>query len=324
MSQQQTQLTQYTFNTYLYNPAYAGYVDAVSIVGTFRNQYLGLRLAPDGTLPDANTDGTNPTDITSGLFDKNDINKGEPISPILYTISATMPINALKGGIGVSIINDRIGAFNNVNLNIGYAYHKTFSNGGKLAVGAQVKLDNIVIDKGKLQFPNEGDPLIGRMDKNDFLVDANFGVYYSQPNSLFAGLSVLNVIGAKGRSTMFTEQRSFNLHGGYQLQLPSYPTIKIVPSFWLKTDMKTFQVDLSALATFKDKFWGGLNYRFDEGLGLIFGLSWKDFFASFSYDIPMSRIVRAPSFGNVEVLAGYSFKFDRNKNRKTQKNTRYL
>ena len=76
--------------------------------------------------------------------------------------------------------------------------------------------------------------------------------------------------------------------------------------------------------TFNDKFWGGVNYRLNDGIGLIFGLSWKDLMASFSYDIPMSKLIRGGNFGSFEVVLGYAFKFNNNKGLKTQKNTRYL
>lgn len=317
--QQQMQLTQNYFNVMAYNPGYMGHRDAVNITGTFRNQWSGLRIP---NMPTGGTDGTTGTTGTNG--DNTSVeDEYTSISPNAYMISGDLPIRALRGGIGLNIVSDNIGAFKNVTVNLGYAYQKVLANGGKLGIGAQLKLDNIVLDVGAL-VPPVDDPLISQMEENDFMADANFGVFYSKPNSFFGGFSVYNICETKGKSTMFQEQRSFNLHGGYQFHFLSYPTIKFTPSALIKTDLASFQVDLNAMVTVKDVYWGGLNYRLNDGLGLIFGLAWKDFFASFSYDIPMSKLIRGGNFGSFEFIVGYSFKFHSNKGKKTQKNTRYL
>ncbi len=300
-----------------YNPGYIGHKDAVNVVGTFRNQWTGFSIPNTTTTNGTTTGETNTTNNTDPKNDK------LSIAPNSYMVSADSPINALRGGIGLNIVSDKIGAFNNITLNLGYAYQKVLANGGKLGIGAQLKLDNIVLDVGALN-PAIDDPLIGQMEENDFMADANIGVFYSKPNSFFGGFSVINICETKGKSTFYQEQRSFNLHGGYEFRFPSYPTIKFTPSALLKTDFASFQVDINAMLTVRDKFWGGLNYRLNDGLGVIFGLAWKDFFASFSYDIPMSRLIRGGNFGSFEFVVGYSFKFHSNKGKKTQKNTRYL
>ena len=310
-SQQQIQLTQNIFNILSYNPGYIGSRDAVNITGTFRNQWIGFKQTSISSSTSSSDNNTSSS------------NSSTTIAPSLYMISADLPIRMLKGGIGVNIVSDKIGAFNNITMNIGYAYQRVLLNGGKLGIGIELKLDNIVLDKSSLK-PKEEDPLINNMEKNDFMADANIGVYYAIPNSYFAGFSIYNILQSQGKSTFYQEKRSYNLHGGYEWRLPAYPTIKFIPSVLIKTDFSSYQIDINALLKYKNKYWGGLNYRINDGLGIIFGLAWKDFYGSFSYDIPMSKLALGGSWGSFEAVLGYSFKFGMNKGKSTQKNTRYL
>ena len=303
-AQQQIQLTQNIFNIMSYNPGYMGHRNAINILGTIRSQWTGFGVDSVST--------TNSSNKTRTSY-----------APVAYLINADLPITFLHGGVGINITSDNIGSFSNVTMNLGYAYQKVLVNGGKLGIGVQLKLDNIVLDKNSLN-PNAEDPLISNMNQNDFMADANLGVFYSKPNSLFGGISVLNLLETKGKNTFYQEKRSFNALAGYEFRLTSLPKIKFTPSILLKTDLATFQIDANILATFNDKFWGGVNYRLNDGIGLIFGLSWKDLMASFSYDIPMSKLIRGGTFGSFEVVLGYGFKFNNNKGLKTQKNTRYL
>ncbi|MCK9302225.1 MAG: type IX secretion system membrane protein PorP/SprF [Bacteroidales bacterium] len=306
-AQQQIQLTQNIFNILSYNPGYAGSQNSINAIGTFRNQWTGF-----GRTETVGEDGSTT--------------KSKALSPRLYMISLDAPVRALRGGLGLTITSDKIGAFENIAVNLGYAYQRELANGGNLGIGAQVRFDNVVLNAGDLIWGDEGDPIESEMlsSGNDFIVDCNFGVFYSKPNSFFGGVSAYNLVGTQGKNTLYKEKRSFNVHGGYQYRIPSNPKIKIIPSALIKTDLSSFQVDLNALLMYKDKFWGGLNYRINDGLGILLGLVWKDFMLGYSYDITMSSMALGGSWGSHEVVLSYSFKFEREKGRTTQRNTRYL
>ena len=92
----------------------------------------------------------------------------------------------------------------------------------------------------------------------------------------------------------------------------------------MKTDLSGVQVDFNGLVKYRDKFWGGVNYRFGDGLGLLFGLWWKDFKLGYSYDISTSKVSIGGSMGSHEVMLGYCFKFEFDRGLRTLRNTRYL
>ena len=73
-AQQDAQFTQYMYNTINVNPAYAGSRGALSMFALHRTQWVGL----DG-------------------------------APVTNTVSINTPINLSNLGLGVSLINDKIG-----------------------------------------------------------------------------------------------------------------------------------------------------------------------------------------------------------------------
>jgi type IX secretion system PorP/SprF family membrane protein len=61
------------------------------------------------------------------------------------------------------------------------------------------------------------------------------------------------------------------LTGGYDYQL-NYDLV-LSPSLLLKTDLKTYSFDVSLIATFRDRLWGGLSFRQSEAMIALLGYS---------------------------------------------------
>src|SRR5690625_2289907 len=89
-TQQQAQFTQYMDNMLYYNPAYAGSHDAMSISALHRQQWAGFDGAPMST--------------TFGLH-----------TPLVKNL-----------GLGVSLLNDRVGPINSTWANIDVSYTVNF------------------------------------------------------------------------------------------------------------------------------------------------------------------------------------------------------
>src|ERR1700722_7755685 len=98
--QTEPQYTQYMYNKYLFNPAYAGSADGVDLSALYRNQFVGLTTRP------ISTEGFN----------------------------ANAPITSASSGIGITAINDNIGYQRSTYVALNYDYRKNFA-WGKMGIG---------------------------------------------------------------------------------------------------------------------------------------------------------------------------------------------
>ncbi len=297
-AQQPSHLSQYMFNEMVYNPAFAGNGGGICANGLFRQQYIGF---------------------------KDD--QGNKLAPQSFFLTLDAPIRKIHGGIGGSVTSDKIGFFNNISVNLGYAFRMDLG-AGTFAIGAQFQLDNIKLDYDKLKenaFDPEQDPVLQGIDGNqtDLLLDGNLGLYYEVPDKFYVGIASQQIAQSFGRNTHYQHRRTYTLNGGYNYVLPSYPLWEIKPAAMIYYDGGAFQWNLSALVTYKKKYWGGLGYRFQDAAIILAGLNIKNFRVGLSYDISTSALTSYSS-GSLEVMLGYCFKMELEKYRKRYKNTRFL
>ena len=91
-AQQEPQFSQYMFNRLSYNPGYAGSNGAICLTGFYRNQWMGMGL----------------TDVYG---EASSASTGETMN-----FSFDMPVRFLHGGIGATIISDKIGYRDNIHI----------------------------------------------------------------------------------------------------------------------------------------------------------------------------------------------------------------
>ena len=107
---QQTQMfTHYMYNTLAVNPAYAGSRDALTITALHRSQWV---------------------DFTG--------------SPLTQTITLHSPIQDRPIGLGLALVNDKIGPVNNTGINADFAYMFRLNKKSKLALGSYTIIDIIL------------------------------------------------------------------------------------------------------------------------------------------------------------------------------------
>lgn len=297
IAQQEPQFTQYMFNRLSYNPAYAGSNGAICVTGFYRNQWMGL------SLTDVNGQSTGAS-------------PGETMN-----ISFDMPVRFLHGGIGSTVISDKIGFWNNTYAKLDYAFRFQLPT-GNLAIGIEGQLFNASIDKSKLmgsdqftendQIGETQDPLLKGNDKDDMLFDLGAGVYYQIPGKLYLGFASSKLMQTKSDKLRWDNRRFYYILAGYEWVVPEYPSIRLLPSALLKTDFMSssaYQLDATTLVEYDHKIWGGLSYRVQDAIMVLAGFSYKDFKIGLSYDIPTSRI-STQSSGSLEVFARYCFKIE--------------
>lgn len=295
--QQLPQYTQYMFTKLALNPGYAGAGNGICVTGLVRQQWVGFQET------DADGNATN-------------------VAPETYMISVHSPVKVLGGGLGATIIQDQIGHFNDISLNIMYAYQTTLGL-GDLGIGVQLSLMNKSIDYSKFDFRDSGDPILeGKGEETDMYFDGGLGLYYRVPDTYYIGLSVLQLLEAKKPDgTQFNQRRQINLMGGYEFGFPSMPALDILPSIMIKTDGASVEYDLTGLLRYKNQFWGGMSFRYQDAIAFIIGFDYKNLNIGYSYDFNTSAI---STTGTHEIRASYCFKIEIDKVKKIYRNTRFL
>jgi type IX secretion system PorP/SprF family membrane protein len=295
-SQQAPIFTQY-YNTFTFsNPAYSGMSEGICVNGIYRQQWAGFK--------DAN---------------------GDVVSPQDFLITIDSPVRFLHGGVGAAIAQDRLGQQSDIIVNLNYSFHLNL-NIGTLGIGAGLNIINRSIDGSKFQ-PVKEDPILPKSEVSDLRLDANAGLFLSQPDRYYFGISVTNLLQTafkkldpSGEAIMLTD-RTFYITGGYNFILPGNPLFEIIPSAFIISDLASTQYNISGLVKYNDKFWGGLNYRFQESIGVIAGVRFKAFKIGYSYDINTMGL-GVP--GSHEVGLSYCFKIKADRSKTSYKNTRYL
>ena len=157
MGQQDPMFTKYMFNGLVYNPAFAGSPGYLSARVLYRNQWLGLEGAP-----------------TTQSF----------------TIHSPWKERV---GIGLSILNDKIGATNSTSGFASYAYHVDFG-GGKLSMALQAGAINWRADWNQLRFkdPQSLDNSFNQ-SPNKWLPNFGAGVFYYAPK-FYVGFAVPHLL----------------------------------------------------------------------------------------------------------------------------------
>lgn len=254
----------------------------------YRNQWMGFNLDPPTGGDNA---GSTPTDI-------------------LFTFD--MPVKFLHGGLGFTLVSDKIGYHDNVAVALDYAF-RMFWGEGNLSAGVEVDLLNSSINFGDLHGPDgQSDPQLSNQEASAMLIDGAVGIYYQVPGKYYLGLSVKNLLGAHNDQIKFTNARTVYALGGYEYTPAMAPSVRIKPSALLKTaNFSYFQADLSCLVDYRNAFWGGLGYRVNDAIYVLSGVNWKKWRVGLSYDFTTSRMglfKPGRSMGSLELYLRFCFK----------------
>ncbi len=280
-------------NGFLLNPAVAGSEGYTAINLTAREQWLGLTGAPR----------THAISFQTRILKNSFISRGSSVRR-----RQRMGSRSGRIGLGAYVFNDRNGLLDRTGLQLTYAYHLHVGE-GQFSLGLTLTGYQFSIDEERLILYDEGDELINNTDKSVLIPDANFGVYYSDPN-MFAGLSVAQlfesskILREKGYESQKME-RHYYLMAGYDFPI-SY-TLTIEPSFLLKTsEIWSPQLDVNAKLIFQDEYWGGISYRTGGALVFMGGVRVDKFFFGYAFDYTLSSIMRH-TYGSHEIMVAIKF-----------------
>ena len=150
--------------------------------------------------------------------------------------------------------------------------------------------------------------------------DSNAGLYYHRKN-LYAGLGVTHLnkteIILDEYSSMYLAS-TYNLIAGYNIQFRN-PLYELQPSVFLKTDMQSFQADITARLFYNKMFNGGFSWRVNESLILLLGAKIGSFQVGYAYDFPISTIpILKATSGSHELVVSYKLKLKKSKSGKNR------
>jgi type IX secretion system PorP/SprF family membrane protein len=283
MAQQDAQYTQYMYNTMSVNPGYAGSRGHMSIAALHRSQWIGLDGAPE-----------------------------------TQTFNIHSPVGYRGVGLGLSVVNDRIGPTSETAFDVDFSYTIKTSDEGKLSFGLKASANLLDIRFSEL---NQFAPDQTLQQDIDNRLSPNFGagVYY-HTNQFYAGLSVPRFLETSHfqESTLSTakEQMNFYFITGYVWDLN--PSVKFKPSLLTKvTQGAPLQLDLSANFMFNEKFILGGAYRWDAAFSGMVGFNISNnFLIGLAYDREITELGSAAfNDGSFEVILRYDFFFATNNQR---------
>ena len=272
-SQQDSQYTQYMYNTININPAYAASRDVMSIFTLHRAQWVGL--------------------------------EGSPSTSV---ISLSSPIKGSKLGIGVSLLNDRIGPSDENKFETDFSYTIKASEKFKLAFGLKASIGFLNVDFSKLDQFNQGDFVFKDNIQNNFSPNVGAGIYVYSDNTYF-GVSVPNILETKyynkyadaGSVSTASKRSHIYLMAGKVFEFGS--DVKFKPSVLTKiVGGSPLQIDISGNVLFSEVFTVGLAYRLDAAISAMAGFQISDsWFIGYGYDMSTNEIA-SYSYGTHEVF----------------------
>ena len=237
--------------------------------------------------------------------------EGNPKTTLLTAHTHVKPFG-INSGVGLSILDDRLGFEQNMAITLNYAYRMSLGP-GNLGIGLSGGLLNKTL-KGEWKIPDSDfhsppgqDPAIPAGEEVGLAFDLGFGLFFNT-DDLYAGLSATHLLEPTidyGLSAKTDMKRHYYLTAGYNYNLPN-PILEIQPSFMAKYDGASFQVDVNAMLIYNKKFWGGVSYRLGDAIVIMAGAELANGMrVGVAYDFTTSAIA-AYSNGSVEFMISYS------------------
>jgi type IX secretion system PorP/SprF family membrane protein len=246
-AQQQPQFTHYGFNGMQISPAYAGIKSRPELLSIYRYQWLGYNATFD--------DGGSPQTLL---------------------LTAHTPVRFLHGGVGLNLMRDRIANTTFLTAALSYSFHVKIGE-NKLGLGVQGNINNI--KKGRYRANDDGDPNVP-YNSSDTKYDFGAGVWY-EAQQFYVGGGVTNLLqseyefadSTRTGSGRYLGENHVYVTAGYHF--PVSRDLVATPTVLLKHDTETVSFDAGARFTYVDKYWVGVNYRYEEAVSALIGVALK-------------------------------------------------
>tara|TARA_B100001059_G_scaffold50952_1_gene44361 strand:- start:6744 stop:7601 length:858 start_codon:yes stop_codon:yes gene_type:complete len=279
LAQQLPQFTSYQLSPFLYNPAFAGVDGTTQLNAVIRNQWSGVREAPQ-------------TDVING-----------------YGL-----LRNEKMAVGATAFKDVAGADSRRGITLSYAYHLRLKDDISLSLGLsagflQYKLDHTIVNPY-----DEGDPVFNSPILSSVVPTATFGAYLYADN-FYASLALPQLLSSTFTVKDEYDDNSLIEGGltnhifagvGYIKDLNDALTIE--PSLLLMMSSPSpASIELMTKVTFKDLIWTALSYRFNDAACMYIGVDIDErFYVAYAHDFVTSELSTVTS-GSNEFKLGFKF-----------------
>jgi type IX secretion system PorP/SprF family membrane protein len=272
-AQQDPMYSQFMYNGLAINPATAGSAETLSATAIYRQQWTGIKGSPE-----------------------------------TQTLNIDAPVYGKKIGLGLSIINDKVGVTQNLVINTLYAYRLQFEEGA-LSMALQAGINNYNANYASVNTDpqNTGDNAFGS-NVNRVIFNFGTGVYY-YGRRLSAGLSVPHILnqsldGLNQTSVQSRQYRHYFLTAGYVFDAGE--NFKIKPSALFKVaGGAPLQADINSNFWYKETYCIGVSYRTSNSFIALFQLQIAEQLRfGYAYDYMLTKLGSFAS-GNHEIMLRY-------------------
>jgi len=274
-AQQSEMFTQFFTNKLAINPAYAGSKETFNLLAMYRNQWVGL----DG-------------------------------APKTLSFTAHTPIMKNTSGLGLSIMQDKIGIFENIILNFAYAFRIDFSI-GKLSLGLNGRLQRMQADWSQINPKETNDNEIPYSSEDIFLPNFGAGTYFYN-DKLYLGVSVPYLLNSKYKfsdtptevETTANAERHYFVMAGYLFKLNR--DVKLKPAMQYKlTKNAPMEFDFNLSLIFYNRLVLGGSLRTNDSYSFIVQFWFNENFGmGYSHDFTFTKLTNHHD-GTHEIFLSY-------------------
>lgn len=245
-------------------------------------------------------------------------------APQTMLFAGDMPFEALKNvhGVGLQLMNDKLGLFSHQRLAVQYALQKRLG-GGRLAVGIQPGVITEKFNGTSVELGDDSDPAIPKSDVNGNAFDLAVGLYYSRA-SWYAGLSAQHLTAPTvllGETNELKIDPAYYLTGGMSFQLPN-PQLKIMTSAIVRTDGVAYRGDITGRLMYNYQgrsFYGGVSYSPANSVTALVGGQFQGVIIAYSFEMYTNGI--SVRNGSHELFVGYQMDVNLGKKGKNRHQT---
>ena len=308
VAQQQPHYTQYVMNQYIINPAITGIENYTDIKFSHRHQWAGFEGAPVTSYFTAHKSfgGSNMKGNATGFTVEEGGNARGKNYWDQYTAADA------HHGIGIQVVNDKMGPLSNLSAQLTYAYHIGLTDQTSISAGFGLGINQMMLDADKLNFGlikvDNSVYTSGELRKITPNISAGIYLYSAK---YFLGVSAQQVVPQRVEYANDSVKLKGNnvlphmfMTAGYRLLVGD--DFNFIPSVMVKY-MKPVptQIEFNAKLQYRDMAWIGASYRSTDAFAGMLGFNLSNkVMMGYSYDYSTSNLNNY-SRGSHEFLLGF-------------------